>query len=292
MLRILNLSIMFSKINIQRSLGKGIVLLPFKEKNIKETLKENSLNLTVSKWAWKLTLSDMPQETIESGEALKQQKFEEARYCYIATKDGNGYIVLEPFSTTIVITNEFLAIGNSIGGTIHTRVSTAALGVGHISTMLGPSYMGRLSVPLHNPTNKPICLKVGDQFLSIIFHRLKTRIKESNHTSKSHIEKFTKWGIKLTDEQQKEIYQEDLKDMKVCVAEMNKSEYFRTYKNELSWGYRFQRSVKERIMQNKIILCIAFIVLLGLMFLLKKLFPGFTFLTEMIEFLMKIKPFG
>ena len=142
----------------------------------------------------------MPQETIESGEALKQQKFEDARYCYIATKDGNGYIVLEPFSTTIVITNEFLAIGNSIGGTIHTRVGTAALGVGHISTMLGPSYMGRLSVPLHNPTNKPICLKVGDQFLSIIFHRLKTRIKESNHTSKSHIEKFTKWGIKLTDE--------------------------------------------------------------------------------------------
>ena len=287
MLRILNLSIMFSKINIQKSLGKGIILLPFEEKNIKETLKENSLNLTVSKWAWKLTLSDMPQETIESGEALKQQKFEDARYCYIATKDGNGYIVLEPFSTTIVITNEFLAIGNSIGGTIHTRVGTAALGVGHISTMLGPSYMGRLSVPLHNPTNKPICLKVGDQFLSIIFHRLKTRIKESNHTSKSHIEKFTKWGIKLTDEQQKEIYQEDLKDMKTCVAEMNKSKYFRTYKHELSWGYRCQRSVKNFFKQNKIFICASLVLLI----ILGVLFPKLPYIKEIIDILEKlIKP--
>lgn len=281
---------MFSKINIQKSLGKGIVLLPFEEKNIKETLKENSLNLTVSKWAWKLTLSDMPQETIESGEPLKQQKFEEARYCYIATKDGNGYIVLEPFSTTIVITNEFLAIGNSIGGTIHTRVGTAALGVGHISTMLGPSYMGRLSVPLHNPTNKPICLKVGDQFLSIIFHRLKTRIKESNHTSKSHIEKFTKWGIKLTDEQQKEIYQEDLKDMKVCVAEMNKSEYFRTYKNELSWGYRFQRSVKNFFKQNKIFIRASFFLLIIVLIILGVLFPELPCIKEIRDILMKSIP--
>ena len=277
---------MFSKINIQKSLGKGIVLLPFEEKNIKEILKENSLNLTVSKWAWKLTLSDMPQETIESGEALKQQKFEEARYCYIATKDGNGYIVLEPFSTTIVITNEFLAIGNSIGGTIHMRVGTAALGVGHVSTMLGPSYMGRLSVPLHNPTNKPICLKVGDQFLSIIFHRLKTRIKESNHTSKSHIEKFTKWGIKLTDEQQKEIYQEDLKDMKICVAEMNKSEYFRTYKHELSWGYRFQRSVKNFFEQNKIFKYIFLVPLIIVLFILGVLFPKLPYIKEMRDILM------
>ena len=279
---------MFSKINIQKSLGKGIVLLPFEEKNIKEILKENSLNLTVSKWAWKLTLSDMPQETIESGEILKQQKFEEARYCYIATKDGNGYIVLEPLSTTIVITNEFLAIGNSIGGTIHTRVGTAALGVGHISTMLGPSYMGRLSVPLHNPTNKPICLKVGDQFLSSSFHRLKTCIKESNHISKSHIEKFTKWGIKLTDEQQKEIYQEDLKDMKICVAEMNKSEYFRTYKHELSWGYRFQRSVKNFFEQNKIFKYTFLVPLIIVLFILGILFPKFTCIKEMRDILMKL----
>ena len=279
---------MFSKINIQKSLGKDIIFFPFKAENI----KENSLNLTISKLAWTLTLTDVPQDTTEEEESFQQQEFGQARHCYVTTKDGKDYIILAPFSTTMVITNEFLATGKSIGGTIHTRVSTAALGVGHISTMIGPSYMAKLCVPLHNPTCKPIYLPVGDQFLSIIFYRLNSSIKESNHTSKVHIDKFPTWGITLNEKERQEICLEDLKDMESCVAEIKKSQDFISYKQEHSRMYCFQRSVKERIMQNKIILCIAFIVLLGLMFLLKKLFPGFTFLTEMIEFLMKIKPFG
>jgi hypothetical protein len=276
---------MFSKIDIQKSLGKDIIFFPFKEENI----KENSLNLTVSKWAW--TLTEVDQTELKKIGNGGEKKYGEKKSCLI-NKDGIDCIILFPFSTTMVITNEFLAIGKSIGGTIHTRVGTAALGVGHISTMLGPSYMGRLCVPLHNPTCKPIYLPVGDSFLSIIFYRLNSSIKESNHTSKAHIDKFSTWGITLNEKERQEICLEDLKDMESCVAEIKKSQDFISYKQEHSRMYCFQRSVKERIMQNKIILCIAFIVLLGLMFLLKKLFPGFTFLTEMIEFLMKIKPFG
>ena len=276
---------MFSKIDIQKSLGKDIIFFPFKEENI----KENSLNLTVSKWAW--TLTEVDQSELKKIRKDGEKKYGEKKSCLI-NKDGKDYIILFPFSTTMVITNEFLAIGKSIGGTIHTRVGTAALGVGHISTMLGPSYMGRLCVPLHNPTCKTIYLPVGDSFLSIIFYRLNSSIKESNHTSKAHIDKFSTWGITLNEKERQEICLEDLKDMESCVAEIKKSQDFISYKQEHSRMYCFQRSVKERIMQNKIILCIAFIVLLGLMFLLKKLFPGFTFLTEMIEFLMKIKPFG
>lgn len=276
---------MFSKIDIQKSLGEDIIFFPFKEENI----KENSLNLTVSKWAW--TLTEVDQTELKKIGNGGEKKYGEKKSCLI-NKDGKDCIILFPFSTTMVITNEFLAIGKSIGGTIHTRVGTAALGVGHISTMLGPSYMGRLCVPLHNPTCKPIYLPVGDSFLSIIFYRLNSSIKESNHTSKAHIDKFSTWGITLNEKERQEICLEDLKDMESCVAEIKKSQDFISYKQEHSRMYCFQRSVKERIMQNKIILCIAFIVLLGLMFLLKKLFPGFTFLTEMIEFLMKIKPFG
>ena len=269
----------------KKSLGKDIIFFPFKEENI----KENSLNLTVSKWAW--TLTEVDQTELKKIGNGGEKKYGEKKSCLI-NKDGKDCIILFPFSTTMVITNEFLAIGKSIGGTIHTRVGTAALGVGHISTMLGPSYMGRLCVPLHNPTCKPIYLPVGDSFLSIIFYRLNSSIKESNHTSKAHIDKFSTWGITLNEKERQEICLEDLKDMESCVAEIKKSQDFISYKQEHSRMYCFQRSVKERIMQNKIILCIAFIVLLGLMFLLKKLFPGFTFLTEMIEFLMKIKPFG
>lgn len=238
MLRILNLSIMFSKIDIQKSLGKDIIFFPFKEENI----KENSLNLTVSKWAW--TLTEVDQSELKKNGNDGEKKYGEKKSCLI-NKDGKDYIILFPFSTTMVITNEFLAIGKSIGGTIHTRVGTAALGVGHISTMLGPSYMGRLCVPLHNPTCKPIYLPVGDSFLSIIFYRLNSSIKESNHTSKAHIDKFATWGIILNEKERQEICLEDLKDMKTCLEEMNNCESFSLYKKKHSYCKRFWDMVKE-----------------------------------------------
>ena len=41
---------MFSKSDINKELGKGINIYPFNEKNI----KENSINLTASKYAWSI----------------------------------------------------------------------------------------------------------------------------------------------------------------------------------------------------------------------------------------------
>ena len=246
---------MFSKIDIQKSLGKDIIFFPFKEENI----KENSLNLTVSKYAWTLTITDLSQVK-NNDQDFQQHLFEKAQHINSTKIGEKDYIILQPSSTTMVITNEFLAVGKSIGGTIHTRVSTAALGVGHISTMLGPSYMGKLCVPLHNPTNKKIYLEVGRQFLSIIFHRLNTSIKESNHTSKAHVDKYAEWGIQPTDQQRKEIYQENLKDMKTCAAEMKKSESFRTYKQEHSWKKRFLRTVKDWASPRNVIILVLFIL--------------------------------
>ena len=274
---------MFSKIDIQKSLGKDIIFFPFKEENI----KENSLNLTVSKWAW--TLTEVDQSEFKEIGNDGEKKYGEKKSCLI-NKDGKDYIILFPFSTTMVITNEFLAIGKSIGGTIHTRVGTAALGVGHISTMLGPSYMGRLCVPLHNPTCKTIYLPVGASFLSIIFYHLNSSIKESNHTSKAHIDKFSTWGITLNEKERQEICLEDLKDMESCVAEMNKSEYFRTYKNELSWGYRFQRSVKNFFKQNKIFIRASFFLLIIVLIILGVLFPELPCIKEIRDILMKSIP--
>lgn len=273
---------MFSKINIQKSLGKDIIFFPFKAENI----KENSLNLTVSKLAWTLTLTDVPQDTTEEEESFQQQEFGQARHCYVTTKDGKDYIILAPFSTTMVITNEFLATGKSIGGTIHTRVSTAALGVGHISTMIGPSYMAKLCVPLHNPTCKPIYLPVGDQFLSIIFYRLNSSIKESNHTSKVHIDKFPMWGITLNEKERQEICLEDLKDMESCVAEMKKSQDFILYKQEHSRKYRFQRSITNFYEQNKIIIGVISVLLIIVLLILGVLFPKLPYIKEMRDILM------
>ncbi|QUB69689.1 hypothetical protein J5A68_09755 [Prevotella melaninogenica] len=254
---------MFSKIDIQKSLGKDIIFFPFKEENI----KENSLNLTVSKWAW--TLTEVPQDELAKVGNNGEKKYGEKKSCLI-NKDGNDYIILFPFSTTMVITNEFLAIGKSIGGTIHTRVGTAALGVGHISTMLGPSYMGRLCVPLHNPTCKPIYLPVGDSFLSIIFYRLNSSIKESNHTSKAHIDKFSTWEITLNEKERQEICLEDLKDMETCVEEMNNCESFLQYKKKHSLKNRIWDIVKDWFSaRNIIIFVLLFVAIILLIMLLQ-----------------------
>lgn len=263
LLRILNLSIMFSKIDIQKSLGKDIIFFPFKEENI----KENSLNLTVSKWAW--TLTEVDQSEFKEIGNDGEKKYGEKKSCLI-NKDGKDYIILFPFSITMVITNEFLAIGKSIGGTIHTRVGTAALGVGHISTMLGPSYMGRLCVPLHNPTCKTIYLPVGASFLSIIFYHLNSSIKESNHTSKAHIDKFSTWGITLNEKERQEICLEDLKDMKTCVAEMNNCESFLQYKKKYSLKNRIWDIVKDWFSaRNIIIFVLLFVAIILLIMLLQ-----------------------
>lgn len=254
---------MFSKIDIQKSLGKDIIFFPFKEENI----KENSLNLTVSKWAW--TLTEVDQSELKKNRNDGEKKYGEKKSCLI-NKDGNDSIILFPFSTTMVITNEFLAIGKSIGGTIHTRVGTAALGVGHISTMLGPSYMGRLCVPLHNPTCKPIYLPVGDSFLSIIFYRLNSSIKESNHTSKAHIDKFSTWRIILNEQEREEICLENIKDMETCVEEMNNCESFLQYKKKHSLKNRIWDIVKDWFSaRNIIIFVLLFVAIILLIMLLQ-----------------------
>ena len=254
---------MFSKIDIQISLGKDIIFFPFKEENI----KENSLNLTVSKWAW--TLTEVDQSELKKNRNDGEKKYGEKKSCLI-NKDGNDSIILFPFSTTMVITNEFLAIGKSIGGTIHTRVGTAALGVGHISTMLGPSYMGRLCVPLHNPTCKPIYLPVGDSFLSIIFYRLNSSIKESNHTSKAHIDKFSTWRIILNEQEREEICLENIKDMETCVEEMNNCESFLQYKKKHSLKNRIWDIVKDWFSaRNIIIFVLLFVAIILLIMLLQ-----------------------
>ena len=275
---------MFSKIDIQKSLGKDIIFFPFKEGNI----KENSLNLTVSKLAW--TLTDISQNTKQRVEASQQQIFKNPKSCY-SSKDGKDYIILHPLSTTIVITEEFLAIGKSIGGTIHTRVGTATLGVGHISTMLGPSYMGKLCVPLHNPTCETIYLEVGTPFLSIVFYHLKTNIKKVTILVKAHIDKFARWGIKLTDEELEKINVEDLKDIRSCADRMEAQESFKVYRQKYSWKKRFLSTVKDWCSPRNIIILLLFIVAILLLitsFFLNKESPIGTWAMKSQETLMTI----
>lgn len=251
---------MFSKIDIQRSLGKSIAFFPFNE----DLIKENSLNLTVSSFGW--TLTEVSQETLEEVSEFEEQEFGKGKSCSVM-KEGRNYILLFPFSTTIVITQEFLAVNNSIGGTLHTRVGTAADGVAHISTMLGPSYMGRLTVPVHNPTNEIISLPVGSPFLSLVFYHLRTSSKETNHTLGAHREKFAQWNIALNEEELKEIHYEKLKTFENYTEEMGKDEAFKKYKKENSWWVCFKRSIKDWSSLRDVMSFLVFIVSILLLIL-------------------------
>ena len=228
---------MFSKVDIIKSLGKRIAFVPFDE----NLIKENSLNLSVGKYAWTLSCvtDDMVRDAGVKG--IKDRAWGNGHSCYV--KEGtqvkgkvmSAGIVIFPHSTTIVQTNEILAVDKLIGGTIHSRVSTAAKGIGHLSTMLGPSYIGRLAVPVHNPTGQAIFLEVGEQFLSIVFHSLKRNSKELNHTDHAHKDNLSKWKIDVSDKDLQEIHPERYKEIKDLVEEMEASDKYKEYYKKLSW---------------------------------------------------------
>ena len=137
---------MLSKIDIERQIGKGINIVPFKRDNI----KENSINFTISNMAWTLNPKDTGQGYNNANPAC-----------------SSGILTLEPHSTTVVYTEEVIALNNKLGGTFHAKVGIVSKGVVFSSTMIGPSYCGHLMVSIQNPTDKKIKLSVGETFISI-----------------------------------------------------------------------------------------------------------------------------
>lgn len=167
---------MLSQNDIIKEIGKGINSIPLKIKNI----KENSLNLTASSYAW----------TYSNSSSIS------------AVEDTNGKkrINLKPHRTTLIVTEEVLGFGSNIGGTVHSKVSCAVLGLGHLGTMFGPCYKGRFLIPVHNITDENIFLEVGDTFASLVFHYLDSKKVKHNNTSHGHINKYSTWHISTTDE--------------------------------------------------------------------------------------------
>lgn len=190
---------MLSKIDIENEIGKGINIVPFHNENI----KENSINFTISDKAWTL----LPET-----EGKKYSKAEPA--C------KSGVLYLKPHSTTIVYTEEVIALNNKLGGTFHAKVGIAAKGVIFSSTMIGPSYCGHLMIVLQNPTNNNIQLEVGDTFISLVVHKIRTKIDKTHTNSNTggHTGKLAELNITPTSEEQKfldEDWKKNISDIKV-----------------------------------------------------------------------------
>lgn len=232
---------MLSKIDIEKQIGKGINIVPFKKDNI----KENSINFTISNMAWTI----QPKDT------------------------GNGYnkakpasnaevITLYPHSTTVVYTEEVIALNNKYGGTFHAKVGIVSKGIVFSSTMIGPSYCGHLMISIQNPTDKKIKLNVGETFISLILYKLDTKINKllTNSNTGGHTEKFALLGIENAENEIK-ILEEDWKKNINTIQEKLESES--DYKS-------LKAEIKKRELKYYVILAVFFLIVLVIAFVVLK----------------------
>lgn len=225
---------MLSKIDIDKELGKGINIYPFNEENI----KENSINLSASSYAWSMKRGKCYIDN--AGNIHKYNKNNSSEEIEIfkgksSVKEINGekYIILLPMSTTLVETQEVIAIDNYIGGTYHSRVGIVSLGIGHNGTMFGPNFSGHSLIAIHNVSEYPLKVKVGDNIVSVVFHYLNTPIDFPNATNGGHLDKMSGLGIKLNSKEEQFLGEDWKKKINEVRERMNSSEEFKRYKSKL-----------------------------------------------------------
>lgn len=222
---------MFSKYDIEKELNKGINIVPFKKNNV----KENSVNLTTSKHAWTISNGRVFIEkkngniyisNYNKTNDFKEYNFEKGDKCVIDDK----YIILLPHSTTLIQTEEVIAVKGYIGGTYHSKVGLVSQGTGHIGTMLGPNFSGHSLIAIHNISETPLKLDVGTTFVSLVFHKLDTSLKSKNPTISGHLEKFSEWGITLSSEERTFLSEDWKASIDEVVEKMKDDEEFIKYK--------------------------------------------------------------
>lgn len=246
---------MLSKYDIERELNKGINIVPFQRENI----KENSINLSASIYAWTTGCGSVfINKNNEISDYKKDNNFTPVNLnkgdkCVI----DNKFIVLLPHSTTLIQTEEVLAVKGYIGGTYHSKVGIVAQGIGHIGTMLGPNFAGHSLLAIHNITETPIKINVGSTFVSVVFHRLETSLKSKNSTVGGHLEKFSELGIRLSSDD-RIFLSEDWKSSVEEITEKMKSD-----KNFIKYKSIIKQNMYERyinyINKRNIIVLVVFI---------------------------------
>ena len=225
---------MLSKLDIDKELGKGINIYPFNSENI----KENSINLSASKYAWSMKKGRV--YIGEEGEVYSDNKSNSMKEIVIskgrtAVREINGdkYIILLPLSTTLVETKEVIAIDSYIGGTYHSKVGLVSLGVGHNGTMFGPNFCGHSLIAIHNVSDYPLKIKVDDTIVSVVFNYLKTPIDFPNATNNGHLEKMSRLGVILNPSDEEFLNKDWKKNIFEVREKMKQSGEFKVYKQDM-----------------------------------------------------------
>ncbi|MGU8864387.1 dCTP deaminase domain-containing protein, partial [Clostridium perfringens] len=203
-----------------------------------KNLKENSINLSASKYAWSMKKGKVFSD--KEGNLYNENKNNNLREINIYRGKNSvkrigkkEYIILLPSSTTLIETKEVIAIDNYIGGTYHSKVGIVSLGIGHIGTMVGPNFCGHSLIAIHNVSDYPLKIDIEDTVVSVIFYYLKTPINSSNATQNGHLDKMSTLGIKLSDDELKVINEDWKRDIVKIREKMNSSLEFKNYKKKI-----------------------------------------------------------
>lgn len=130
---------MLSIVDIKKELGDNIYIYPLHI----ESIKSNSVDLRVSRFAWSLNTK---------------------------SRIGNDeYIIIPPHDTGLVYSEESIFVSNRIGGSYNSKVTLVSKGAGHIGTTLDAQYIGCSLVAIHNHSSVELKLKIGSEFVTLHF---------------------------------------------------------------------------------------------------------------------------
>ena len=245
---------MLSNIDIENELGRGINIFPLKKENI----KENSINLTISKYAWSLgqgCIKHTGKGEFVWGTLEHKDYFQEKgkKCCYYTHENGNKaeYVLLLPHVTTIIETEEVIAVENYIGGALHSKVGMVAQGIGDFGTMLGPGFCGHMMISLHNITDSIIALPIGSTFASLTFDYLSTPIiQRTSATISGHVDKFAELGIDCDEKTRSELtedWKSNIDGVRSQMKDSNAYQKFETKRKEKKKDWVKKYFSKERL---------------------------------------------
>ena len=157
--------------DIIKELGKGIYFHPLKPGSVKDC----DLCLTAGECAYALKAEN--RLTIDTEQ---NQQGEERKYFDIPEND-----------TTLVWTSEAVWLSNKFRGPLYSVVKQVSKGLGHIGTRVNPEWASVLCIALHNVSNKPIRIYVGDVDNPIAHLAIEKLSSKCLNPSKNHKQDHT-----------------------------------------------------------------------------------------------------
>ncbi len=94
-------------------------------------------------------------------------------------------LVIYPYEFCLVGANEYIEVSSKIGAALYSNVRNTDIGISHISTMIDPSWKGKLQIGITNLTSFTKQIKYLDALCPIRFHEI-----ETNSQNQDIIERF------------------------------------------------------------------------------------------------------